>query len=115
MVPTHVPSISELRVVPGQSGQSTLELQFAAADESADLGEAPYVWFTIGCAESVVGVVKGKVTPRDTRNGIVRATIPIPRTPGNASPAGKCDLRVRTTDSGGIESNTLGATVDSKN
>mgnify|MGYP001451693386 CR=1 FL=1 len=115
MVPTHVPSISELRVVQGQSSQPTLELQFAAADESADLGEAPYVWFTIGCAESVVGVVKGKVTPRDARNGVVRATIPIPRATGSTpAPTGKCDLRVRTTDSGGLESNTLGTTVDFK-
>jgi hypothetical protein len=112
-VPTHVPAISDLRIVSAQSNQPTVELQFTAADESADLGESPYVWFTIGCGEPVVGVVKGKVTARDTRTGVVRATVPNPRTPGTA--AGKCDLRVRATDSNGIESNTLNTTVDFKN
>src|SRR5258706_7888847 len=113
-VPTHVPSISDLRILSAQSNQPTVELQFAAADESADLGESPYVWFTIGCGESVVGVVKGKVTARDTRTGVVHAAVPNPRMHGGTPATGKCDLKVRATDSSGIESNTLNTTVDFK-
>ena len=114
-IPTHVPSISDLRILSAQSNQPAVELQFAAADESADLGDSPYVWFTIGCGESVVGVVKGKVTARDTRSGVVHATVPNPRTHGGTPATGKCDLKVRATDSNGIESNTLNTTVDFKN
>ena len=113
-IPNHVPSISDLRILSAQSNQPTVELQFAAADESADLGNSPYVWFTIGCGESVVGVVKGKVTARDTRTGVVHTTVPNPHSHGG-TPAGKCDLKVRATDSSGIESNTLNTTVDFKN
>jgi len=116
-VPTHVPSISDLRIVSAQSNQPTVELQFAAADESADLGDLPYVWFTIGCGgDPALGVVKGKVTARETRNVVVRATVPNPRTPGGGTSAtGRCDLQVRATDSIGSESNTLKTTVDFKN
>ena len=117
-IPSHVPSISELRILSAQSNQPTLELQFAAVDGAADLGDSPYVWFTIGCGgETVPGVVHGKVTARDKGNGVVRAIVPNPRTPagGGSSAAGKCDLQVRVTDSGGIESNTLRTTVDFKN
>ena len=114
-IPNHVPSISDLRILSAQSNQPTVELQFAAADESADLGDSPYVWFTIGCGESVVGVVKGKVTARDTRNGVVHAAVPNPRMHGVAPANGKCDLKVRATDSSGVESNTLNTTVDFKN
>ncbi len=114
-IPNHVPGISDLRILSAQSNQPNVELQFAAADESADLGESPYVWFTIGCGEPVVGVVKGKVTARDTRNGVVRAAAPNPHMHGGTPATGKCDLKVRTTDSSGIESNTLNTTVDFKN
>ena len=114
-IPNHVPSISDLRILSAQSNQPAVELQFAAADESADLGDSPYVWFTIGCGQSVVGVVKGKVTARDTRNGVVHAAVPNPRMHGGTPAIGKCDLKVRATDSSGIESNTLNTTVDLKN
>ena len=117
-IPSHVPSISELRILSAQSSQPTLELQFAAVDGSADLGDSPYVWFTIACgSEPLLGVVHGKVTARDKGNGVVRASVPNPRTPaGGGTPAsGKCDLQVRVTDSGGIESSTLKTTVDFKN
>lgn len=115
-IPSHVPSISDLKMVAAQTNQSTVELQFAALDESADLGDSPYVWFTIGCGAPLVGVVKGKVTARDSRNGVVHATVPSPRAPGGSTPAAsKCDAKVRATDSNGIESNTLSTTVDFKN
>ena len=117
VIPSHVPSISELRILSAQSNQPTLELQFAAVDASADLGDSPYVWFMMGCGdEPFPGVVHGKVTARDKANGVVRASVPNPPAPaGGGTPAnGKCDLQVRVTDSGGIESNTLKTTVDFK-
>ena len=116
-VPAHVPSISDLKILAAQSNQPTVEMQFAAGDESGDLGDAPYVWFTAGCGgESIVGVVRGKVTARDTHNGVVHAAVPNPRTSGHGPPGtAPCDIRVRATDSGGIESNTLKTTIDFKN
>jgi hypothetical protein len=117
-IPSHVPSISELRIVSAQSTQPTLELQFAAVDGSADLGESPYVWFMIGCGdEALPGVLHGKLTARHKGNGVVSAIIPNPHTSaGGGTPAGgTCDLQVRVTDSGGIESNTLRTTVNFKN
>jgi hypothetical protein len=111
-IPTHVPSISELRVLSAQSNQSTLELQFAAVDASADLGDSPYVWFMFGCGSEILpGVVHGIMTIRDKGSGVIRASIPSPHAlPGGSAAAnGKCDLQVRVTDSGGIESNTLKA------
>ena len=118
VIPSHVPTISELRILSSQSNPPTLELQFAAVDASADLGDSTYVWFTIGCGgEPLAGVVHGKVTARDKNNNVVRASVPNPPTPaGGVAPAnGQCDLQVRVTDSGGIESNTLKTTVDFKN
>ena len=107
-IPSHVPSISDLRAVPAQSSPPALELQFTAIDTSADLGDSPYVWFMSTCGGEVVpGVVYGKVTARDKTNGVVRAAIP--------NGKGKCDLQVRVTDSSGIESNTLKTAVDFKN
>ena len=114
-IPNHVPSISDLRILSAQSNQPNVELQFAAADESADLGDSPYVWFAIGCGEPVVGVVKGKVTARDPRTGVVHAAVPNPHMHGGTQATGKCDLKLRTTDSSGIESNTLNTPVDFKN
>jgi len=110
-VPSHVPAISNLTVMPARSGQPTIDLQFAAADQSSDLGETPYVWFTIGCGgEPTVGVVRGKVAA-----GVVRAALPNPRAASSAPPAGRCDLEVRASDSAGIDSNTLKAAVDRAN
>jgi len=112
-IPSHVPSISELRIVPAQSNQATFDLQFAAVDGSADLGDSPYVWFMFGCGdEPIPGVVHGKLTARDKSNGVVRVTVPNPRP---SAGGGKCDLQVRVTDAGGNESNTLKTTVDLKN
>jgi hypothetical protein len=118
MIPSHVPRISELRILSAQSNQSTLELQFAAVDASDDLGDSPYVWFMIGCdGEPLAGVINGKVNARDKGNGVVRAIVPNPRprTGGGTAATGKCDLQVRVSDSGGIDSNTLKTTFDFKN
>ena len=71
-------------------------MQFAAADPGSDLGDLPYVWFTITCGgEPTVGVVKGK-----TAGGLVRASIPRPA-------AAACDLELRASDKQKIDSNTL--------
>jgi hypothetical protein len=107
-VPTHAPTVADLRVLSASSQQATVELQLAASDASGDLGELPYVWFSLGCGrEPLVGVVRGRVTPQSPGNILVRATLPSPRAPAR----GKCDLQVRLTDSAGIESNTLTTTV----
>lgn len=113
-IPAHVPSVSDLKVMSAKSNAPTIPLQFGVVDESADLGDAPYVWFTLECGESVVGVVKGHVTARDARNGVVEAAIPNPHASGT-SVASKCDLRLRITDSAGIESNTLNTAVEFRN
>ncbi len=107
-VPTHAPSVGDLRVLSASSTQATLELQLAASDASGDLSERPYVWFSLGCGvEPLVGVVRGRVTPQSAGNIFVRASLPSPRAPAS----GTCDLQVRLTDSAGIESNTLKTTV----
>ena len=112
-VPTHVPTISDLRIVPPQSNQPTFELLLAAADAAGDLGDSPYVWFTAGCGgEPIVGAVRGKMGA-----GAVRAALPnVRKAAGGGTPAaGKCDLQVRVTDSTGIDSNTLKTTVEFRN
>jgi hypothetical protein len=112
-VPTHVPTISDLRIAPPQSNQPTVELRLVAADAAADLGNSPYVWFTAGCGgEPIVGVIRGTVSA-----GVVRAALPNlhKAAAGGAAAAGKCDLQVRVTDSIGIESNTLKTTVEFRN
>jgi hypothetical protein len=112
-VPTHLPSISDLRIVPPQANQPTFELLLAAADAAGDLGDSPYVWFTAGCGgEPLVGAVRGRVSA-----GVVRAVLPnLRKAAGDGAPAaGKCDLQVRVTDSTGIDSNTLKSTVEFRN
>ena len=107
-VPTHAPSVADLRLLSTSSKQATLELQLAASDASGDLGELPYVWFSLGCGrEPLLGVVRGRVTPQSAGNSLVRASLPSPRAPAG----GTCDLQVRLTDAAGIESNTLKTTV----
>ncbi len=109
-VASHVPTISDLRIVPPQSNQPTFELVLAAADAAGDLGDSPYVWFAAGCGgEPLAGAVRGRVSA-----GVVRAVLPhLRKAAGDGTPAaGKCDLQVRVTDSTGIDSNTLKSTVE---
>ena len=116
-IPNHVPRISALTIVSAQSDQPTVALQFTAADPSSDLGESPYVWFTLACGggEARTGVVRGTVSGND----LVRANLPHPRAVsrdrGIAAATGKCDLEVRATDVSGIESNTLTTAVEFRN
>ena len=112
-IPTHGPTISDVKTVPPQSNQSSVELTVAAADTAGDLGDSPYVWFTADCGgEPIVGAVPGKVS-----GGAVRAALPDLRkvAAGGAPAAGRCDLQVHVTDSMGIESNTLKTTVQFRN
>jgi len=112
-IPSHGPTISDLRVAPAQLSQPTVELQLAAADAAGDLGEAPYVWFMADCGgEPIVGAIRSKASA-----GTVRATLPnLRKAGGDATPtAGACDLQVRLTDRTGIDSNTLKTTVDFRN
>jgi hypothetical protein len=112
-VPTHGPTISDLRIAPPQANQPAAELRLAAADTAGDLGDSPYLWFMADCGgEPIVGALRGKVSA-----GVVRAALPDLRTAagGGPPPAGKCDLQVRLTDSAGVESNTLKTTLELKN
>jgi hypothetical protein len=112
-VPTHVPTISNLRIVPPQSNQPTVELQLAAADSAGDLGDSPYVWFTADCGgEPLVGALRGKVSA-----GVIRVALPdLRKAAGVGAPAAsQCNLQVRITDSTGIDSNTLKTTVEFRN
>jgi hypothetical protein len=94
IIPNHVPAIADLRVV--SATPQRVDVQFGATDESADLGELPYVWFTITCGgEPTVGVVKGTAM-----GAVVRASIPRPA-------AAACDLEVRASDTQKNDSNTL--------
>ena len=112
-VPTHVPTISDLRIVPPQTNKPTFEVQLAAADTASDLGATPYVWFMADCGggEPIVGAVRGAVNA-----GVVRAVLPhLRRAAGSSSAVGKCDLQVRITDSTGIDSNSLKSAVEFTN
>ena len=106
LIPNHVPVISDLRVQPSSSAASNLDVQFSVVD--ADLGDSPYVWFTIDCGggDPLLGVVRGKTTAG--AKGVVRAAIPGPQPEQGRTPSA-CATRVRVTDAAGIESNTLSA------
>jgi hypothetical protein len=109
-IPTHAPSISDLKVLARQSNQPTTELQLSAVDAASDLGDSPYVWFMAACGgDPIVGVLRGKMT-----GGVVRAALPnVRKAAHDGIPAtGRCDLQVRLTDSTGIDSNTLKTNVD---
>jgi hypothetical protein len=94
LVPNHVPTIADLKIV--SATPQAVDVQFGASDESGDLGELPYVWFTIACGgEPTLGVVKGNAS-----GGTIRASIPRPA-------AAACDLEVRASDTQRVDSNTL--------
>jgi len=94
VIPNHVPTIADLRIA--SATPQRVDVQFGATDQSADLGNLPYVWFTIACGgEPTVGVVRGKAM-----GGGVSASIPRPA-------AAACDLEVRASDTQNNDSNTL--------
>jgi len=109
----HVPAISNPRVVSAAVAQPTLQFQFAISETPNEIGDAPYVWFFLGCGgEPESGVVKGKFA-----NGVVTAAIPNPRTqlkPFAPQPNSHCDLEFRASDSKLADSNTIKTAVDFK-
>jgi hypothetical protein len=110
---THVPKISDVKIVSAQVNQPTLQVQFAMNETPNDIGAAPYVWFFLGCgSEPESGVVKGKLA-----NGVVTAAIPNPRTqmkPFALQPSARCDLELRASDSKMADSNAIKTAVDFK-
>jgi hypothetical protein len=110
-IPTHGPTISDLRVAPPQANQATRQLQLNAVDTAGDLGDEPYVWFTADCgSEPIVGAIRGKASA-----GAVRAALPALRHADGAPVTGSCDLQVRITDTPGVDSNTLKTTIEFRN
>lgn len=101
-IPLHVPVISDLRILAAQSNPPGFDVQFSAADPSADIGDSPYVWFMLSCGNDIVpGVVHGKAAGRNSSGVIIQTSIP------SAVAKGKCNFQVRLADSGGFESNAL--------
>lgn len=112
-VPTHGPTIADLRIAPQQANQPTADLQVAATDTASDLGESPYVWFMADCGgEPIVGALRSRMSA-----GVVRAALPNLREPavGGTPTTTKCDVQVRITDAAGIDSNTLKTTLEFRN
>jgi len=109
----HVPAISNAKVVSAAVNQPAVQLQFAMTETPNEIGDAPLVWFFLGCGgEPESGVVKGKVA-----NGMVTASIPNPRTqlkPFAPPPNSHCDLEFHASDSKMADSNTIKTTVDFK-
>ena len=109
----HVPAISNPKIVSAAVNQPDVQFQFAMNETPNEVGDAPYVWFFLGCGgEPESGVVKGKFA-----NGVVTAAIPNPRTqmkPFAPPPNSHCDLEFRASDSKMADSNTLKTTVDFK-
>jgi hypothetical protein len=108
-----VPTISNPKIVAAAANQPTMQFQFSMTETPNEIGDAPYVWFFLGCGdEPESGVVKGKFA-----NGVVTAAIPNPRTqlkPFAPQPKSRCDLEFRASDSKMADSNTLKTTVDFK-
>jgi hypothetical protein len=113
MIPDHALTLSNLKVTSSAANGKTVDFQFNAAEQGGGALGTPKAWFTLKCGkEPEVGVVNGKAA-----NGVVTATIPNPKTiSGAAAPSYSpmCDLEVRATDAGGVESNTITAKVDFK-
>jgi hypothetical protein len=113
-IPDHAVAISDLKVTAAPANGTAVDFQFAAAEQgSGTLGAEVNAWFMLRCGkEPEVGIAKGKVA-----NGVVKASIPNPKTiTGAAAPTfgPKCDLEVRATDAGNVDSNTLTTTVEFK-
>jgi hypothetical protein len=115
LIPDHVPTISNLKVVSAQTNQPMVDLQLSAADQGGTFNAAPYVWFLLACGsgQPEAGIVRGKFD-----NGTIRASIPNPRTlaghAGAPAAGSHCDLQIRAADSSSIDSNTLPTTFDFK-
>jgi len=107
MIPDHVPTISNLKIVSAAAAREMIEMQFSAADQGGSFSATPYVWFLLACGpgQPETGVVRGTFA-----GGTVRAGIPNPKTlkvrAGSPARGDRCELNVRATDSSGVDSNT---------
>jgi hypothetical protein len=114
-VPDHVPAVSRLTVTTPATNQPMIDLQFTAADQGGTFGEKPYVWFLLSCGagQPENGVIRGTFA-----NGMIRASIPNPKTlkvrAGAPASGPHCSLDVRATDSSGVDSNTTTTMFDFK-
>lgn len=112
-IPTHVPSIADLRVVGASPNAAALDVEVAARDGSGDLGTTPHVWFNAACGDMPLpGVIRGTIASKRDNASVVRVSIPRPAPGRGTPPTAKCDLQVRVADSEGFESNTLKTTVE---
>ena len=115
LIPDHVPSISNLRVVSAQVSQPMVDVQLTAQNQGGTFGGTPKVWFLLACGpgQPEAGIIRGK-----SDNGIIRASIPNPRTlqehAGAPATGNRCDLQVRATDTSDVDSNVLTTTFDFK-
>jgi hypothetical protein len=115
LVPDHVPTISNLRVVSAQASQPMVDLQLTASNQGGTFGATPNVWFLLDCGpgQPEAGIVRGRFD-----SGTIRAAIPNPRTlqehAGAPATGKRCDLQVRATDTSGTDSNALMTTFDFK-
>jgi hypothetical protein len=112
-IPSHVPSIADLRIVGASANVAALDVEVAARDGSGDLGATPHVWFTAACGDMPLpGVIRGTVASTRDNASVVRVSVPRPASGRGTPPTAKCNLQVRVADSAGFESNTLTTTVE---
>jgi hypothetical protein len=111
-IPSHVPRISDLRIVGTHASGAALDVEVAAADGSGDLGAAPHVWFNAVCGDMPLpGVIRGTVAGKRDGGSVVRVSLPRPAPGRGTPPTAKCDVMVRVADAAGFESNALTTTV----
>jgi hypothetical protein len=115
LIPDHMPTISNLKVLSAQTNQPMVDLQLNAVDQGGTFSTLPSAWFLLSCGpgQPEAGIVRGKF-----ENGVIRASIPNPRTlaghAGAPAAGNHCDLQLRVTDMNNIDSNTLTTTFDFK-
>ena len=109
-IPAHVPTIANLSVQPHPQ---TIDVQFAMTDVSNDIGDKPYVWYSVDCGKDpIVGAVRGTVAA-----GMVHASLPTTganqgRSGADLSGPRACALQLRASDKNGTDSNTVTAKVN---
>ena len=101
VIPGHVPAISGMRASSSSSAPNpAIDVEFTASDDVDDLGDKPYVWFTVTCGgEPTLGVVRGM-----RAGALIRASIPRPA-------AKPCEVELRASDAQKNDSNSLNASV----
>jgi hypothetical protein len=113
LIPSHLPTISNLSIVSTKPDRATIEVSLAAYDELNDLGKPVEVVWTLSCGSQwASGFANGTASGKGSHKSVVTATLQ--QNPGTSA-YGACDFEVHIQDSLGIESNRLKATVEFKN